>query len=30
MIDERMIRILEALEGTGYLPGVFYFAVKDV
>ena len=29
-IDERMIRILEGLEGTGYLPGVFYFAVKDV
>ena len=30
LIDDRVIRILEALEGTGYLPGVFYFAVKDV
>ena len=30
LIDERMIRILEALEGTGYMPGVFYFAVTDV
>ena len=29
-IDERLIRILEGLEGTGYLPGVYYFAVKDV
>ena len=30
LIDERMIRVLEGLEGTGYMPGVFYFAVKDV
>lgn len=29
-IDDRLVRILEGLEGTGYLPGVYYFAVKDV
>lgn len=29
-IDERMVRILEHLEGSGYMPGVFYFAIIDV
>ena len=29
LVDDRMIRILCQLEGSGFLPGVFYFAVKD-
>ena len=26
LIDDRMFRILCQLEGSGYLPGVYYFA----
>lgn len=29
-IDERIVRILSRLEGSGYMPGVFYFAGTDV
>lgn len=29
-IDERIVRILDHLEGSGYMPGVFYFAIIDV
>ncbi len=30
LIDERMTRVLSRLEKTGYMPGVFYFALRDV
>ena len=29
-IDDRIIRILRRLEKTGFMPGVYYFAVRDV
>lgn len=30
LVDDRIVGILEHLEGSGYMPGVFYFALMDV
>ena len=29
-VDERIVRILSRLEGSGYMPGVFYFSLSNV